>query len=448
MSENHISIEDTSPLLDDLPILNHRDSEDDELIDDDEIKIRIVRTVPKGTILSSCINLCNTILGSGMLAMPSALAATGMGLGILLIAFCASCSAFGLFLLSQIAAQVGRKSSFFTCASITYPKAALFFDLAIAIKCFGVSISYLVIVGGLMPQIVAAFYPETALDSLWRSRDMWITACMFIIAPFAFLRRLDSLRYTSAVALMAVVYLLLVVVSFYFFPSQDMPEPPTFGEIEWLKFDSNFLSHFPIFVFAIFSVHNELEDNSSRQINKVISRSIGTSFVVYETIGVIGYLTFGSNVLSNVIAQYPASGIITGGQCAIAFLVLFSYPLQCHPCRICLDKVLPYGNPHDPNISTSRFTVITLGIMVSSYICAVTISDLSTILSLVGATGSTTICYILPGIFYYKLVETQRQLNERRPFLQILAMSMVVFGFVVMFTCLGNIFFGSGAAGH
>ena len=56
-----------------------------------------------GTILSSCINISNTILGAGMLAMPSAISSVGLGLGILLIGFCASASAFGLFLLSRVA---------------------------------------------------------------------------------------------------------------------------------------------------------------------------------------------------------------------------------------------------------------------------------------------------------------------------------------------------------
>ena len=42
--------------------------------------------------------------------------------------------------------------------------------------------------------------------------------------------------------------------------------------------------------------------------------------------------------------MYPATSIfIAVGQLAIAMLVLFSYPLQVHPCRNCLDKVFHYG---------------------------------------------------------------------------------------------------------
>jgi amino acid permease len=112
-----------------------------------------------------------------------------------MIGICACASAFGLYLLARMAAQVGRKSSFFTCASITYPSAAVYFDMAIAVKCFGVSISYLVIVGALIPQIVHGYFPQTPIDSVWRQRETWITISMFIIIPFCFMKRLDSLRY-------------------------------------------------------------------------------------------------------------------------------------------------------------------------------------------------------------------------------------------------------------
>jgi amino acid permease len=138
---------------------------------------------------------------------------------------------------------------------------------------------------------------------------------------------------------------------------------------------------------------------------------------------------------------------VIGGQLAIAFLVLFSYPLQCHPCRNSLDKVIPYSSEEEaslPYIPSGRFTAITVGIMASSYLIAISVSDLSIVLAFVGATGSTTICYILPGVFYYKLCENQRSVvASPRPFLQYAAGGMVIFGILIMFTSLVNIFVGN-----
>lgn len=82
------------------------DSDDDVILDTGAESSRLPIQQPTGTILSSCINIINTILGAGMLAMPNAIADVGLGLGIVLIGFCASASAFGLFLLARIAVSV------------------------------------------------------------------------------------------------------------------------------------------------------------------------------------------------------------------------------------------------------------------------------------------------------------------------------------------------------
>jgi amino acid permease len=75
--------------------------------------------------------------------------------------------------------------------------------------------------------------------------------------------------------------------------------------------------------------------------NIVIGSSIGGACIIYEVVAVLGYLTFGSKVGANVMAMYPSTSLfIACGQLAIVILVLFSYPLQVHPCRNCLDKIV------------------------------------------------------------------------------------------------------------
>ena len=66
--------------------------------------------------------------------------------GLLTILLSALTASSGLWLLSLSATRTGhRSSSFYAMSQLTYPRAAVFFDTAIAIKCFGVSVSYLII---------------------------------------------------------------------------------------------------------------------------------------------------------------------------------------------------------------------------------------------------------------------------------------------------------------
>ncbi|KAJ2186464.1 hypothetical protein GGH18_004154, partial [Coemansia sp. RSA 530] len=264
--------------------------------------------VPTGTIGSSSINLANTILGSGMLSMAGAMASLGLVFGSLVILFSACTSGMGLYLLSRCARRTtGRDASFFAVSKLTYPQAAVFFDAAIAIKCFGVSISYLIIFGDLVPEVVKALGVEA---QLLLSRGFWITFAIAALAPLAFQRRLDALKYTSFTALMGVVYLFIVVAMFYFNPLRT-PLPD--GDVVLFRWSKDFFTNLPVFIFAftchqnIFSVYNELRDNSSKQVNGAIALSIGSSCGVYQWIAVLGYLTFGSKVAPNLLTMYDNS---------------------------------------------------------------------------------------------------------------------------------------------
>ena len=106
---------------------------------------------------SGVLNMSNTILGAGMLALPHALAQSGLLVGLLLLALFAALSLLGLHLLSAAADLAGRPSSFYAVAEKAVPGSGLLIDAAIAVKCFGVATAYLIIVGDAMPQAVEAF---------------------------------------------------------------------------------------------------------------------------------------------------------------------------------------------------------------------------------------------------------------------------------------------------
>lgn len=89
----------------------------------------------RATMASSIANLCNTIIGTGMLATPGAFKYTGLLPGIFLIILCGFTAMAGLLFLTLCADTLGgRKNSFFSIAMHTLPKGARVFDAAIAVK--------------------------------------------------------------------------------------------------------------------------------------------------------------------------------------------------------------------------------------------------------------------------------------------------------------------------
>lgn len=119
-------------------------------------------------------------------------------------------------------------------------------------------------------------------------------------------------------------------------------------------------------------------------------------------------------------------------------------------------------------MSDIRFAAITTVILVLSYIVAMTVSSLEKVLAYVGSTGSTSISFILPGIFYYKMSSPNSPLHQklnkedddeddesghddndglfgigvlkrmvwRKNILRQLSLALAVYGVVVMITCL------------
>lgn len=415
-----------------------------------------------GTIVSSVSNLANTIIGSGMLTFPLAMASAGVIPGMISCVLCGSIAAFGLYLLSRCAAYTPhRRSSFFAVSKLTFPKAAVFFDAAIATKCFGVSISYLIIIKTLMPNVVLSLYhdltsPETQPPAWAVSGRVWISLFMAVLIPLCFLRKIDSLRHTSYIALFSVAYLVLIVISCYFSPLEGSPER---GEVYLINFTSGFITTFPVQVFAftcsqnLFPIYNELAANNQRRMNVVIGSAIGSATITYEIVAIFGYLTFGSNVRDNIIAMYPSTSLfIAVGQLAIVILVLFSYPLQVHPCRNCLDKVFhdsshlvnhkPFTDDDESDIidehgphemSFAKHVILTSSIIALGFTAAFFLDDLKLVLSFVGSTGSTTISFILPGLFFWKL--TRDDASVGKP-LNWSALALAVYGVLIMIFCL------------
>lgn len=410
--------------------------------------------VGQASWLSSVINLLNTIVGAGVLAMPLAMSHMGIFLGTIVIVWAGVTAGFGLYLQTRCAAYLDRGSaSFFALSQITYPNAAVIFDAAIAIKCFGVGVSYLIIIGDLMPGVVLGFTDEDGLPRFLIDRHFWVTAFMLVVIPFSFLRRLDSLKYTSVIALISIGYLVILVV--YHFAAHDtLPNGHYSSPLRIFTWAGAIpaLSSFPVIVFAytchqnMFSILNEITNYSHLHTSTVILSSIGTAGAIYILVAITGYLSFGNEVGGNIVAQYAPSVSATVGRAAIVVLVMFSYPLQVHPCRASLDAVLkwrpsdklkaklrsasatpssldsspprdapllPASKKHHSEMSDTRFAIITTAIIVLSYIVAMTVSSLEAVLAYVGSTGSTSISFILPGLFYYKISAPDSPLHQR-----------------------------------
>lgn len=176
------------------------------------------------------------------------------------------------------------------------------------------------------------------------------------------------------------------------------------------------------------------------------------------------------------------------GQIAIVILVLFSYPLQCHPCRASIRNIITWikakrsnsanytvieddetatsspletSQPVTPTDIENHHLLITSLVIAFSLITALRVKSLEVMLAFVGSTGSTSISFILPGLFSYKLLTLQKlefinpwfhekfygvktvgdeassRFSLRDNILRLVAISLFFWGVLVLVVCLG-----------
>lgn len=447
------------------------------------------------SIRSGVLTLLHTACGAGILAMPFGFKPFGLICGYVVLTLCGVLAMTGLLIQARVAKYVDdKKASFFTLSNLISQKLSIIFDLAIAVKCFGVGVSYLIVVGDLIPQIAAAFSDNRLL----MNRNFDITMVLFIIvAPLCFLRKLNSLRYASMIAISSVVYLCIMVIVHFLFQSDEIKSLK--GEVSYgfPKNEASPLTTLPIFVFAytchhnMFSIINEQRDTSFSNTKYIPLFAILSAYIIYVIIGFSGYLTFGNNIVGNIITEYPQSITTTIGRIAIVFLVMLAYPLQCHPARASIHHVLHYlevkeqmrreraasrVSARSTNLLSSdasarsessedeatllledelileesqrqreitplhgkRFIIITTCIIICSYLLAISVTSLAEVLAVVGATGSTSIAFILPGIFGFRIIGSKDDevLSSTDRIFKYAGLLLIIWGIFVMIASL------------
>lgn len=402
----------------------------------------------KATWFSCYINLTNTIVGSGMLGLPYAFSNTGWIFGTALMCVCATLSATALHLLSVCAFRVGGPNvSFYSVAKHATPRASFLIDVAVAVKCFGVATSYLIVISGLMPEVMEQF----GADDAYKSHHIWVTIGFIIVIPLSFLPSLDALRFTSVLSVAFVVFLVFLIIFFALhIPGlnpchEDDDDHQCVGDKSLAVMNLDTFKVLSIFVFGftchqnIFSVVNEIRRPTQHRVNLVIVAAIGSALFLYMLVAMFGYSTYGENVESNILLNYPRTPLTSTARVFVSLLVAFSYPLQSHPSRKSLMSLINHYIDNDAEISDNvynfRYMLITCAFLIGSYFIAMTIEDLGVVLALVGATGSTIVSYILPGSFYYFTFEKEGPVWKRY-----IALALLCIGVVFMPVCLTFIF--------
>ncbi|XP_014999316.2 solute carrier family 38 member 6 isoform X2 [Macaca mulatta] len=347
----------------------------------------------------SVFNLMNAIMGSGILGLAFIMANTGiLGFSFLLLTV-ALLASYSVHLLLSMCIQT---------AVTSYEDLGLFaFGLpgkvvvagTIIIQNIGAMSSYLLIIKTEFPAAIAEFLTGD-YSRYWYldGQTLLIIICVGIVFPLALLPKIGFLGYTSSLSFFFMMFFALVISNatddckpkLFHFSKESAYALPTMA--------FSFLCHT-----SILPIYCELQSPSKKRMQNVTNTAIALSFLIYFISALFGYLTFYDKVESELLKGYskylPHDVVVMTVKLCMLFAVLLTVPLIHFPARKAVMMMFFSNFP----FSWIRHFLITLALNIIIVLLAIYVPDIRNVFGVVGASTSTCLIFVFPGLFYLKL---------------------------------------------
>lgn len=405
----------------------------------------------------SIFNLSNAIMGSGILGLAFAMSNTGIILFLILLVSIAILSAYSIHLLLKSAGVVGIRAYEQLGNRAFGAPGKMLAACIITIHNIGAMSSYLFIVKSELPLVIQAFLGKHEMTGEWYLNGNYliiiVSAC--IILPLALMKQLGYLGYTSGFSLSCMVFFLISVIYKKFnipCPLDDEHHNITpiaddhalingtddFCEAKLFTVNSQTAYTIPILAFAfvchpeVLPIYTELRDATKKRMQKVANISILAMFVMYLLTALFGYLTFYGAVESELLHTYSEVDaldvLILCVRLAVLVAVTLTVPVVLFPIRRAVLQILFPEKPFNwaIHIAIAFCLIFVVNLLV------IFVPSIRDIFGLIGATSAPSLIFILPGIFYIRIVPEDQEPFLSRPKIQAACFAALGFIFMVM----------------
>ncbi|XP_075955304.1 sodium-coupled neutral amino acid transporter 3-like [Anarhichas minor] len=387
----------------------------------------------------SIFNLSNAIMGSGILGLAFAMSNTGIVLFLMLLVSIAILSAYSIHLLLTSAGVVGIRAyeqlgnrAFGTPGKIVS-------GCIITVHNIGAMSSYLFIVKSELPLVIIAFLGKQKNTGEWfmNGNYLIIVVSVLVILPLALMKRLGYLGYTSGFSLSCMVFFLISVIYKKFHILCPLGQNLTIAhnytavngtddacEAKLFTANSQTAYTIPILAFAfvchpeVLPIYTELRDATKKRMQNVANVSILAMFVMYLLTALFGYLTFYGNVGPELLHTYSQVDtldvLVLCVRVAVLVAVSLTVPVVLFPIRRALLQILFPEKPFNwfIHIGIAFCLIFVVNVLV------IFVPSIHDIFGVIGATTAPCLIFILPGIFYIRIVPKDQEALWSRPKIQ------------------------------
>ncbi|KAM6981882.1 LOW QUALITY PROTEIN: sodium-coupled neutral amino acid transporter 3-like [Tautogolabrus adspersus] len=396
----------------------------------------------------SVFNLSNAIMGSGILGLSYAMSNTGIVLFLILLTCIACLSCYSIHLLLTSAGVVGIRAYEQLGLRAFGHTGKILAAVIITLHNIGAMSSYLFIVKSELPLVIQAFLNQTSSSGEWFMNGNYliiiVTVC--VILPLTLMKHLGYLGYTSGFSLSCMVFFLSSVIYKRF----NIPCPlEVFGNFsvspvvpddmcmaKFFTINQETAYTIPILAFAfvchpeVLPIYTELSNPTKRRMQNIGNVSILGMFIMYFFTAIFGYLTFYSYTEAELLHTYskvdPLDTLILCVRLAVLVAVTLTVPVVLFPIRRALLQLLFPGRP----FHWLRHIAIAVCLLFAVNLLVILVPNIRDIFGITGATTAPSLIFILPGLFYIRIVPTDQEPMKSRPKIQ--AACFTALGFIFM----------------
>ncbi|KAF7618344.1 hypothetical protein AFLA_007241 [Aspergillus flavus NRRL3357] len=379
---------------------------------------------PRSGMRMAFMNMANSIIGAGIIGQPYALRQAGMLMGLTLLVALTVAVDWTIRLI-VINSKLSGADSYQATMQHCFGKSGL---IAISIAqwafAFGGMIAFCIIVGDTIPHVLGSLFPSLRdMSFLWLLTDRRAVIVLLVLGisyPLSLYRDIAKLAKASTLALLSMVVILVAVLTQGFrVPSESRGEVKSlmivnsgfFQAVGVISFDHNSLL-----------IYGSLKKPTLDRFARVTHYSTGVSLAMCLTMGISGFLFFGSQTQGNVLNNFPSDNIIVNvARFCLGLNMLTTLPLEAFVCR----EVMTTYYFSDEPFNMNRHIIFTSALVVSAMTMALITCDLGAVFELIGATSAAALAYIFPPLCYIKLSNASRKAK-------IPAYLCIVFGITVM----------------
>ncbi|XP_061367783.1 amino acid transporter AVT6A-like [Gastrolobium bilobum] len=361
-------------------------------------------------------NLSTTIIGAGIMGLPASVKKLGMVPGLLAIILTAFLTEKSIEFMIRIS-QAGNLTSYGSLMGNAFGKfGKALVQICVIVNNIGMLIIYMIIIGDVVSGTSSSGTHHSGILEGWFGVYWWtgrafvlFVTTLAVFAPLVSFKRIDSLRFTSAISFgLAVVFLVIAVgISIFKITCGGVGMPRLFPIITEAASIFELFTVVPVVVtaylchFNVHSIANELEDSS--QIQGVVRTSLGLCSSVYLLTSFFGFLLFGESTLDDVLANFDTDlGIPFGSvlndavRLSYAAHLVLVFPVVFYALRVNIDGLI-FSSSRPLVLDNLRFGSITIALIGVIFLGANFIPSIWYIFQFTGATAAACLGFIFPA---------------------------------------------------